>query len=51
LLQGRYERIREASEEADGAIYFSTLSRDERSAPAGNDDGIPRLVKTKGVIE
>lgn len=51
LLQGRYGRIREVAEGADGAIYFSTSNRDGRGAPAVNDDRILRLVPVNNRLE
>lgn len=47
LLEGKFGRIREVGESADGFIYFSTSNRDGRGSPAEDDDKILRLVPVK----
>ena len=47
LLQGKYGRIREVAEGPDGALYFSTSTKDGRGNPARDDDRILRLLPVK----
>jgi len=47
LLEGKYGRIRDIVEGPDGYLYFSTSNRDQRGAPASDDDRIIRLVPAK----
>ena len=44
LLDGRYGRLREAYEAADGSIYITTSNTDGRGIPDIGDDKIYRLV-------
>jgi len=49
LLEGKYGRIRDIAEGADGLVYFSTSNRDGRGHPASDEDRIMRMAPVSAV--
>jgi glucose/arabinose dehydrogenase len=48
LFHEEYGRIREVTEDPDGAIYFTSSNRDGRGSPSEGDDRIFRIVPLEG---